>query len=80
MTKATIVKVPKKYMVVVDGEIVDFSHSAYQAAEIAKYHGAETLDLQQWTLGTTFSSLMRSLGATRSTPSAKGTKSLPKAE
>ena len=73
MTKATIVKVPKKYMVVVDGEIVDFSHSAYQAAEIARHHGADTLDMKQWTLGTTFSSLMQQLGVTRSTPSAKGT-------
>lgn len=78
--KATIVKVPKKYMVVVDGEIVDFSHSAYQAAEIAKYHGADTLDMQQWTLGTTFSSLMRSLGAGRSMRSAKGTANTQESE
>ena len=76
--KATIVKVPKKYMIVVDGEIVDFSHSAYQAAEIAKYHGADTLDMKQWTLGMSFSSLMQQLGVTRSTRSAKDTASSAK--
>lgn len=69
--KATIVKVPKKYMVVVDGEIVDFSHSAYQAAEIAKHHGAETLDMKQWTLGTSFSSLISELRSGRSGLSSK---------
>ena len=78
--KATIVKVPKKYMIVVDGEIVDFSHSAYQATEIARHHGADTLDMQQWNLGTTFSSLMRSLGAGRSMRSSKDTKTTQKAE
>ena len=69
--KATIVKVPKKYMVVVDGKIVDFSHSAYQAAEIAKHHGAEFLDLKQWELGTSFSSLISELQSSHSGSSSK---------
>ena len=76
--KATIVKVPKKYMIVVDGEIVDFSHSAYQAAEIARHHGAEELDLKQWTLGTSFSSLISALRSGHSGLSSKQPKAKEK--
>jgi hypothetical protein len=51
MSKATIIKVPKKYLILIDGKIVDFSHSGFQATEIARYYGAEKLEVKEWTRG-----------------------------
>ena len=76
--KATIVKVPKKYMIVVDGEIVDFSHSAHQASEIARHYGAEQLDMKQWERGISFSSLISGLRSSLSGSSSKQPKNTTK--
>lgn len=51
MTKARIIKVQRPYLVLIDDKIVAFARSGYQAAEMAKYHGAETMEIEEWTHG-----------------------------
>lgn len=51
MTKARIVKMQRPYAVVIDDKIVAFARSAYQAAEMAQYYGADGMEIEEWTHG-----------------------------
>ena len=42
--KATIYKLPEKYVVVKDGKVIGFGRSRYNSAEIAKEHGAKKVE------------------------------------
>lgn len=48
MHKAKIVKFPAKYAVIVNNKIVDWAATAYQAAEKAKYHNANEMEVVGW--------------------------------
>lgn len=45
---AVIYELPARYVVEVDGVVVDFGRSAYTAAEIAKAHGATKMEVEKW--------------------------------
>lgn len=57
MTKktATLIKLPRPWIVVMDGKIVGFARSGYNATEVADFHGAEIQVMEEWKLGQSLS-------------------------
>lgn len=47
--KATIYKLPEKYLIKLDDGTIAFARSGYNAAEEAKQHGATVLEMGEWT-------------------------------
>ena len=65
-----IYELPARFPVEINGEIVDYGRTAYQAAEMAKQHGATELEVIKCR-GQQVSISLASLSSRRSTPKQK---------